>query len=852
MVRDEEMQDITWSLSGLDAGDFVITEDADGRGIVRWAIVPDFEDPLGSVPGDGNTYVYNVEASDGANTAVYEHRISIIDVNEKPEFTGTPETAITLDEHDATLDVDGNETPYGFASIATYAASDEEGGVTWTLTGTDSGDFAIDSGGAVTFENTPSFETPADDDNDNIYEFMVVATDVESMSPRRTATEAVTVTVEDVEEAGSISVSNLNPGVGNPVTFTLTDPDGGIDLIPPMPGEPPSFDWDIELRTPGGVWQEIDVSLPLSTTFTYTVVEDDTGKELRARVTYKDRRGSGKNATSDGTAAITADPIINAPPRFTGGGTGQSIPEGEAGRFLDDRLAAFDRDGDTLTFGLGDGVNAHFFEVNPSTGQIEVIEPLDFETTPLNGLLTVPVTLHDGKGADGNVETDPAIDDTTTMSIFVTDVEEEGVVTLSAEEPEVGVRLQATLTDGDGNISGESWQWARSENGHTWTNISGAMSRTYTPTEDDGDFYLRASVTYMDRRGDGKTAEGVTTGPVPSENRRPTFPSTETGQRTVSENTRAGVNVGAAVAADDPENDGLTYSLSGTDAAAFTIVTSTGQIQTKDALNFETESTYRFNVEVHDGRDGSGNTSTTIDDMQAVTITIENVEEPGTVTLTTDTATILARVPVTATLEDDDGPSGITWQWSRSPDGRTGWVNIAGAMSATYTPTLEDDAGNYIRATASYTDGEEPNRTKTANAVSARVGDPPPVNSAPAFPSTENGQREAPENTTGGTSIGNPVEARPERGDSAVNDPLTYSLTGTDAASFTIDAHTGQLRLASGVTLDFETKRSHRFTVQVTDGADQHGDDDMDAVDDTINVTVTVTNVNEAPADHRR
>ena len=130
--------------------------------------------------GDGNTYVYNVEASDGANTAVYEHRISIIDVNEMPEFTGTPETAITLDEHDATLDVDGNETPYGFASIATYAARDEEGGVTWTLTGTDSGDFAIDSGGAVTFVNTPSYEAPADSNRDNVYTFTVVATDVES------------------------------------------------------------------------------------------------------------------------------------------------------------------------------------------------------------------------------------------------------------------------------------------------------------------------------------------------------------------------------------------------------------------------------------------------------------------------------------------------------------------------------------------------------------------------------------------------------------------------------------------------------------------------------------------------
>ena len=35
--------------------------------------------------------------------------------------------------------------------------------------------------------------------------------------------------------------------------------------------------------------------------------------------------------------------------------------------------------------------------------------------------------------------------------------------------------------------------------------------------------------------------------------------------------------------------------------------------------------------------------------------------------------------------------------------------------------------------------------------------------------------------------------------------------------------------------------------MQVTDGADQNGDDDMDAIDDTISVTVTVTNVNEEP-----
>ena len=215
-------------------------------------------------------------------------------------------------------------------------------------------------------------------------------------------------------------------------------------------------------------------------------------------------------------------------------------------------------------------------------------------------------------------------------------------------------------------------------------------------------------------------------------------------------------------------------------------------------------------------------------------------------TLTTDTGTIQARAEVTAALEDDDGPTGVTWQWARSPNGRTDWVNIQGATLAAYTPTLEEDRGNYIRATASYGDGHGLN--KTAEKVSARVGDPPPVNSAPVFPSTENGQREVEENSAGGATIGDPVVANDlNAGDSNVNDPLVYSLTGTDADSFTIDAGTGQIRLAQNATLDYEGKRTHRFTVQVTDGRDQNGDDDMDAIDDTIAVTVTVTNVNEAP-----
>ena len=93
------------------------------------------------------------------------------------------------------------------------------------------------------------------------------------------------------------------------------------------------------------------------------------------------------------------------------------------------------------------------------------------------GFLIFTVTLHDGRDADGNAETNPVIDDTRTATVTVTDVEEDGVVTLSAEEPETGTPLTATLEDGDGGVTGEIWQWARSQNGRTgWTNISGATS----------------------------------------------------------------------------------------------------------------------------------------------------------------------------------------------------------------------------------------------------------------------------------------------------------------------------------------------------------------------------------------
>ena len=366
----------------------------------------------------------------------------------------------------------------------------------------------------------------------------------------------------------------------------------------------------------------------------------------------------------------------------------RATPEGPSGI----PITASDRDGDSLTFSILDGAHSDKFElvvVNNTTVRLRTAQAFDFETT--SGPLFLQVAVHDGKGLDENntvmtVISDDSIDATTTVTVTILDVEEDGVLTLSDDEPGVGETLTATLTDGDsinsnGNVTGATWQWARSENGRTgWVNISGATSPSYTTTLADADFFLRAMVEYTDTRGGGKSAEAITTERVFGENQRPTFPSTESGARTVEENTGAGESVGDAVAAEDPDDDGLTYSLSGTDAAAFSIVTTTGQLRTLGPLDFETKPSYSVTVEVHDGLDGLGQPSMSIDDMQDVTITIENVEEQGTVTLSSDTGTIRARVPVMATLADDDRPTSgtVMWQWARSPNGRTDWADIAG------------------------------------------------------------------------------------------------------------------------------------------------------------------------------
>ncbi|RKU14093.1 hypothetical protein C6503_15450, partial [Candidatus Poribacteria bacterium] len=101
-------------------------------------------------------------------------------------------------------------------------------------------------------------------------------------------------------------------------------------------------------------------------------------------------------------------------------------------------------------------------------------------------------------------------------------------------------------------------------------------------------------------------------------NAAPVFTDGERTIRRVTENTTAGVNIGRVVAATDADNQTLTYSLGGRDADAFDIDASTGQLQTKAALNYEAKNAYTVTITVSDGR---------LEDNIVVTVSVRNVNE---------------------------------------------------------------------------------------------------------------------------------------------------------------------------------------------------------------------------------
>ena len=487
----------------------------------------------------------------------------------------------------------------------------------------------------------------------------------------------------------------------------------------------------------------------------YTPVPADIRSYLRATVTYTDPEGSGKSemAVSDrkvlATRSTNTAPVFrNADDEEIAGGTGitREVPENSAaGMNVGAPVAAYDAQSDVLTYTISGGADEDSFDIDRATGQIMVGAGtmLDFEADPS---YTVMVT------ATGPGHSDPDTD-TIEVTITVTNVDEDPVITGG----DTTVRYAENRTD---------------------------AVETYAASDDE----------------DGESSP--------------------------------------------------TLTLSGTDASDFTLTLTDGngtyELAFKAVPDFEMPADAGrnnvYNITVT-ATDSDGQT-----DRKNVTITVTNMKEGGTVTLNTLQPRV--GIGVMATLTDLDGATtDVTWKWqgktsTTCDDSVTfdadGADDLEGGISGTYTPTAPEDVGKCLRATASYTD---PQGSDTAMSVLRMNSDQPveedDTNKAPTFPDQDmeidgdqtDQERTVEENTATDTNIGAVVDATDPN-----EDNLTYTLGGTDMASFSIDRGDGQLKTKAA--LNKEDKDTYMVTVTATDPS---------GLSATVNVTIKVTNVDENP-----
>ena len=411
-------------------------------------------------------------------------------------------------------------------SISKYEKS---GTVTWTLTGDDHLLLELlgtESGfRTLHFKSAPDFENALDADSDNVYEVTVNALPVSTGSRAVTPfTLDVSVEVTNVEEKGSVSFSHRDPVAGETLVATVTDPDeineGSL-----------GWEWNRNWTpfNPSSYEDFKHEKLPHITTGSFDVTGDDVGWTFGVIVSYTDGFSPENRITLDRqTTSITKGPIIplaSAP-----------LPEGSAAVVLG--AVVNDADGNPITQGVtwsldldrGDEQQDEAEFTISADGALRFKEPPNYEqpTSSVDATATL---------AERNVYTAQLVASVGNVSIkgtatvTVTDVDEDGTVTLSTTTPVVGAEVTAALEDPDVPVTNELWTWQRrlpdsetvEDARAPLQSLDDLFQPTFTPSVLDVGRELRASVSYRDvhSSSDGfglslldKSAHSVWTEPV--------------------------------------------------------------------------------------------------------------------------------------------------------------------------------------------------------------------------------------------------------------------------------------------------------------------------------------------------
>ncbi len=748
----------SWSISGTDANLFHIDAQT---GVLSFVGAPNFESPQDA--GGDNVYNLAVAFSDGTNTTQQAVVVTVTNVNDAPVITSAA----------------AMQAVEGTTAVATPAACDEDGNtLSWAIAGgVDAAKFSINSAtGALRFLNAPSYDSPSDSGQNNVYDLQVRVSD-------GTVSAIQTISVTVLRDQQAPQILNVPPMMGVSENSTMVmvaaaqDPNSGDTITWSIAGGADAAKFTIDAQT--GVLQFVsapDREQPADANGdnVYNVVlqaQDQTGlSSTRAlAVTVTD---------VDETPVFSTAAALSAPEQQTAVAT----------------ILAADPERSAVTYSIVGGADAAKFIINDQTGQLAFVSAQDYQNpgdADHDRVYQVVVRASDGSlTADRtfnvtltDVNQTPSFTSATTASVVENST---AVMTVAASDPDAGTTLTFAISGGaDASL-------------FTIDSQTGQLSFRTAPNYEvaaDANHDNVYDLTVLVSDGTNAQTEAVIV-TVTDVAEAPVIAALNT--LTVNEGHTTIISVAAA----DQDSQTLTYSISGgADSGFFTIDAHSGALRFVSTPDYEAKADFDHN-NIYDVQisvsDGSLVTSRSLD------IILANV--PPTITSSASFNLDENALTVGSVAAHDPAGGALIYALAGGSDANLFAIDPStGALTFRQVPNFESpsDSGHDNRYNLSVLVSDGTN--VATQAIEVIVGD---VNETPSL--TLSSTAITINENIAGASIASFTGSDPDSGDH-----LHYALSGADAVLFEISG--GTVKLMDGVAFDYETKSAYTLELVATD-----------------------------------
>ncbi len=452
-------------------------------------------------------------------------------------------------------------------------------------------------------------------------------------------------------------------------------------------------------------------------------------------------------------------------------------------------------DADTLTYTISGGADQSLFQIDASTGELSFLNKQDFETpadSDTGNNYEVQITVDDGNGNTVSQDLVVTVSDTvSTMTLSGSSLDENGsglsVGNLASYIDDVRSTDVFTYSlSGDGSDSFEVVDGELKLKEGVSADFETQSSYTLTVTASSGgastSFDFTVSVNDVN---DAPTAINISSLGVPEK--------------------IDGAIVGSVTTSDQDTGDTHTYSVSDD---RFEIVDGNLKLKSGTTVDYSVETTIALSVTT---TDAAGETLT-----QDFSLLVGSIQISSTSFAENATGAVVGDLSIT----DPDFTANVTYTLSGGDSSLFEVVNNQLKLKDANSADFETKDSYSVTISAADDASHSASLTYTINVTN--------VNEAPTAVALS---ASAIDENSAGAIIGDLTTT-----DVDADDTHTYTLSGTDAASF--EVVNGQLKLISTASGNFETKSSYSVTVTTTDAGGLTGEQSF---------TVTINDINDAP-----